>query len=335
MAPERSAGRPEAEETLLVIVGPTAVGKSEMAVELALRLGGEVLTADAMQVYRGLDIGTDKPPPEARRGVPHHLLDLVEPTENFSAALYRVHGRRVLQEVRRRGALPIVCGGTGLYIRAFVDDHLPARAGYHPEVRRHLEQQVQRLGAQALHERLAWLDPRAAARIHPNDARRIVRALEIYQATGTPPSELLEQARRAARPLPAVWVGLTRPREELYRRIHQRVDDQVRRGLVEETRRLLELGVAAGHTAMQALGYKEMARYLRGELAFAEAIEELKHRTRRYARRQWIWFKADPRITWFDLSADPDLPSAASAIEAFVRPRLQRARAGGHGSAYR
>ncbi len=307
-----------------MIVGPTAVGKTDLAVEVALRLDGEILSADAMQVYRGLDIATDKPSLARRRGVVHHLIDLVEPHEPFSAALYRQFAHRALQEVRERGRLPIVCGGTGLYVRAFVDDRLPAGPAHDPQVRARLEEETNRLGTAAMHRRLAAIDPEAAARIHPNDARRIVRALEIFETTGTPASVLQAEGRQRARPLPAVWIGLTRPRDELYRRIDQRVDDQIRRGLVEETRRLLSAAGPARGTAMQALGYKEMAEYLAGRQSFAAAVERLKRATRHYARRQWIWFKAEPRLRWFDLSRYGGLEEAAAAVVAYARPLLER-----------
>ncbi|MEW6044900.1 MAG: tRNA (adenosine(37)-N6)-dimethylallyltransferase MiaA [Bacillota bacterium] len=317
---------------LLVIAGPTAVGKTELAIEVALRLGAEVISADAMQVYRGLDIGTDKPTPEQRRGVEHHLIDVADPEEPFNASIYRELARRALAAIESRGRLAIVCGGTGLYIRAFVDDLLPAPGGYDPSVRAHLEAQARREGSGLLYRRLAEVDPEAAARIHPHNVRRVIRALEAYEVTGKPLSELQREARRSARPLAAVWVGLIRPRPVLYERIHRRVDEQVARGLVDETRRLLLRGLGPGNTAMQALGYKEMARYLAGELTFARAVEHLKLATRHYARRQLTWFRPDPRIRWFDLSALGSLDAAAGAV---ARYYLERAAASGPPAAYR
>lgn len=299
---------------LLVIVGPTAVGKTDLAIAAALRLGAEIISADAMQIYRGLDIGTDKPSLDRRQGVPHHLVDVAEPDENFSASRYRELARQALDSIASRGKIAIVCGGTGLYIRAFVDDLLPAPGGYDPAIRARLEVQARREGPLAMHARLAEVDPEAAVRIHPHNVRRVIRALEAYEATGRPMSELQRQARLQARPLPAVWVGLNRPRAELYERINRRVDDQVRRGLVEETRRLLARGIGPGHTAMQALGYKEMADYLAGRVSFAGAVDNLKRATRHYARRQLIWFRPDDRIRWFDLSSFSDLDEAAAAV---------------------
>ncbi|HEY8498191.1 MAG TPA: tRNA (adenosine(37)-N6)-dimethylallyltransferase MiaA [Limnochordales bacterium] len=304
----------EGQRPLLVIVGPTAVGKTDLAVEVALRLGGEIISADAMQVYRGLDIGTDKPTPQRRRGVPHHLIDVVDPWEPFSASRYRELARQALEAIRARGRTAIVCGGTGLYIRAFVDDLLPRPGGFDPAVRRRLESEAARVGPLAMHARLARVDPELAARIHPHNLRRVIRALEAFETTGLPMSRLQQQAREMARPLAAVWVGLIRPREELYRRIDRRVDEQVQRGLVEETRRLLAMGLSPGHTAMQALGYKEMREYLAGRTSFARAVAALKRATRQYARRQLIWFRPDRRITWLDLARYPGLPEAADAV---------------------
>lgn len=304
----------EGQRPLLVIVGPTAVGKTDLAVEVALRLGGEIISADAMQVYRGLDIGTDKPTPQRRRGVPHHLIDVVDPWEPFSASRYRELARQALEAIRARGRTAIVCGGTGLYIRAFVDDLLPRPGGFDPAVRRRLESEAARVGPLAMHARLARVDPELAARIHPHNLRRVIRALEAFETTGLPMSRLQQQAREMARPLAAVWVGLTRPREELYRRIDRRVDEQVQRGLVEETRRLLAMGLSPGHTAMQALGYKEMREYLAGRTSFARAVAALKRATRQYARRQLIWFRPDRRITWLDLARYSGLPEAADAV---------------------
>ncbi|HEY8486529.1 MAG TPA: tRNA (adenosine(37)-N6)-dimethylallyltransferase MiaA, partial [Limnochordales bacterium] len=272
----------------------------------------------------GLDIGTDKPTPEQRRGVVHHLIDVVEPHEPFSASRYRELARQALEGIRARGRLPIVCGGTGLYLRAFVDDCL-VPLGHDPELRARLERELAQLGSQELHRRLARVDPQAAARIHPHDGRRIVRALELYTLSGVPPSRLQQEARARARPLPAIWFGLTRPRPELYRRIDERVDRQVQLGLVEETRRLLASGLRAGHTAMQALGYKEMARYLQGRCSFAQAVDRLKRATRHYARRQWIWFRADPRIEWLDLSAAGSWEQAMQQLAGRVVQRLRAA----------
>lgn len=307
---------------VLVIAGPTAVGKTDVAVAAALELGAEIISADAMQVYRGLDIGTDKPSMERRRGVIHHLLDVAEPWEPFSAARYRDLAREALRAVRARGHLAVVCGGTGLYLRALLDDLLPSGPGApDPAVRAGLEELARRVGPHELHRRLAAVDPRAAERIHAMNVRRVIRALEVWEATGVPMSEWQRRAREEAHPVDAVWVALIRPRDELYARIDGRVDDQVSRGLVDETRRLLARGLSHRHTAMQALGYKEMARYLAGRVSFGQAVESLKLATRRYAKRQATWFRADPRITWVDASSCTSVDELASAVVDLFRRR--------------
>lgn len=307
---------------LVVIVGPTAVGKTAVAVELALRLNGEVVTADSMQVYRGMDIGTAKPTVAERRGVPHHLIDVVSPDETFNAARYRDLAQAAIADIHRRGRLPIVSGGTGLYIRALLEEFQLPAPGAHPEVRTRLESDAERLGRVRLHERLAAVDPPTAARLHPNDVRRVVRALEVYEVTGIPLSEHLAAARERLPRYFTVSVGLTRPREELYRRIEERVDQQLASGLVDEVRSLLAR-YTLNQTARQALGYKEIIAYLEGETTLAEAVERLKRETRRYAKRQYTWFRRDPHIVWFDLSEYPTLAAAVDAIERHVVARLE------------
>ncbi|HLT57378.1 MAG: tRNA (adenosine(37)-N6)-dimethylallyltransferase MiaA [Limnochordales bacterium] len=306
---------------LLVIVGPTAVGKTAYCVLLGQALRAEIVTADSMQVYRGMDIGTAKPPPEERGGVPHHCLDLVDPRDAFNVADYRRHALAAIADIHRRGRLPILTGGTGLYVRAVVDDFLFPDRGADWELRRRLEEEAARLGRAALHARLAQVDPETAARLHPNDLRRVVRALEVYQRTGRPLSQHLREARARQPRFDLLMFGLTRPREELYARINRRVEEQIAAGLVEEVRRLMAQGLDEGHVAMQGLGYKEIIGYLKGRWSLQEAIRILQRDTRHYARRQLIWFKADPRIQWLDLSQYPSLQAATAPVVAAVRAR--------------
>lgn len=306
---------------LLVIVGPTAVGKTAYCVLLGQALRAEIVTADSMQVYRGMDIGTAKPPLEERGGVPHHCLDLVDPRDAFNVADYRRHALAAIADIHRRGRLPILTGGTGLYVRAVVDDFLFPDRGADWELRRRLEEEAARLGRAALHARLAQVDPETAARLHPNDLRRVVRALEVYQRTGRPLSQHLREARARQPRFDLLMFGLTRPREELYARINRRVEEQIAAGLVEEVRRLMAQGLDEGHVAMQGLGYKEIIGYLKGRWSLQEAIRILQRDTRHYARRQLIWFKADPRIQWLDLSQYPSLQAATAPVVAAVRAR--------------
>jgi len=259
-----------------------------------------------------MDIGTAKPTAEERRGVPHHGIDLAEPEEEFNVADYRRHALAAIEDIHRRGRLPILSGGTGLYVRAVVDEFLFPERGADWEFRRRLEEEAERLGREAIHRRLQAVDPETAARLHPNDLRRVVRALEVYERTGRPLSEHLREARGQGSPFDLLMFGLMRPREELYARINQRVLDQIGAGLVDEVARLLERGLDEDDVSMKGLGYKEIIGYLKGRYDLDEAVRLLQRDTRRYARRQLTWFRAHPRIRWLDLS---EFPSMSAAVE--------------------
>jgi len=306
---------------LVVIVGPTAVGKSKIAIGLALRLDGEVVTADSMQVYRGLDIGTDKPPASERQGVPHHLVDVLDPDQRFNVAEYRDLAHQVIAEIHARGRLPILSGGTGLYVKAVLDEFLFPDEGADYELRTRLEKEAELHGREALHRRLAEIDPPTARRLHPNDVRRVIRALEVYETTGRALSEHLASATAPAPRYRAVMIGLTRPRDVLYRRIEARVDRQIQSGLVDEVRRLMER-YGELPVARQALGYKEITAYLTGQCSLERAVEILKRDTRRFAKRQFTWFRKDHRIRWFDLEELGTHERALDAIEGHIRAEL-------------
>lgn len=308
---------------LLVLVGPTAVGKTALAVELALHMCGEVVTADSMQVYRGLDVGTAKPTIAEMRGVPHHLIDVADPSEAFNVARYRDLARQCIAEVHQRGNLPILSGGTGLYIKAVLSEFLFPDTGAEPQIRAALAAEAEQGGAAALHARLARVDPASAARLHPNDVRRVIRALELYQRTGVPMSEHLARAAAAQPPYRVASVGLTRSREHLYERINQRVLQLVENGLVEETKQLLSAGyLEDGTVAGQALGYKEMRDYVEGRCDLATAIDNLQQATRHYAKRQYTWFRRDSGIKWFNLDLFTTLADAAQAVADYCRQTL-------------
>ena len=294
----------------VAVVGPTAVGKSALAIDLARALGGEVVNADSMQLYRGMDIGTAKLAPDERGGIPHHLLDLYDVREPAAVAEYQRIARRLIADLTARGRTPVVVGGSGLYVRAVLDDlEFP---GTDAAVRSRLEAELAELGSGRLHQRLAGLDPLAADRILPSNGRRIVRALEVIELTGREFSAKLPTPRYAS---PAVQIGLTLEREELDRRIARRVDQMWEAGLVEEVRALARRGLAEGRTASRALGYAQVLRFLDGEVDEAAAREETVRATRKFARRQEAWFGRDRRVHW--LRADrPDLLEAALALVA-------------------
>ncbi|RMI08906.1 tRNA (adenosine(37)-N6)-dimethylallyltransferase MiaA [Cellulomonas triticagri] len=292
---------------VVAVVGPTATGKSDLGVALAERLGGEVVNADALQLYRGLDIGTAKLSVPERRGVPHHVLDVLDPDEDASVAAYQEQARSAVADIAARGRRPVVVGGSGLYVRALLD-HIEF-PGTDPEVRADLEARVEAEGVRALHAELARLDPVAAEGIGPRNARRVVRALEVIALTGRPYSANLPGHDYA---VPAVQIGLDCDRAVLDERVQVRVDRMWAAGLVDEVRGLLARagGSGVGRTASRAVGYAEVLAALRGEITLEEAREQVVAGTRRLARKQMGWFGRDPRVHWLD-ARDPDLTARA------------------------
>jgi tRNA dimethylallyltransferase len=277
----------------VAVVGPTAAGKSALSLRLAQAIGGEVINADSMQLYRGMDIGTAKLTLAERCGVPHHLLDIWDVTLAASVSEYQRLARQAIGQVRARGRVPILVGGSGLYVRAAIDKlEFP---GTDPGLRADLEHQLTQVGAPALHARLAGADPAAAAAILPSNGRRIVRALEVIQLSGRPFSATLPQYESI---YDAVQIGVDLPRAELDQRIADRVARMWQLGLVEEVARLAAAGLRGGRTASRALGYAQVLRFLDGELSEAQAAEQTVVATRRFVRRQESWFRRDPRITW-------------------------------------
>lgn len=282
---------------LLVVTGPTASGKTRLAVELCLANGGEVISADSMQIYRGMAIGTAKPTREEMQGVPHHLLDFLEPEESFSVADYVALARQEIERVYARGHLPVLCGGTGLYISALIDNLEFAPMPSDPALRAELEAFVRERGNEAALELLRQCDPALAATLHPHNIGRVLRALEVYRLTGRPMSVHQAEARRNPSPYRLCMLGLAfAERQRLYERINQRVDAMLEAGLLEELAALQQRRLSK--TAQQAIGYKEFSGYLRGEQTLAEAVERLKMQTRRYAKRQLTWFRRDKRVEW-------------------------------------
>ncbi|MBX5437866.1 MAG: tRNA (adenosine(37)-N6)-dimethylallyltransferase MiaA [Alicyclobacillaceae bacterium] len=295
---------------VLCIVGPTATGKSELGVKVAKAVGGEVISADSMQVYRGMDIGTAKLTPSEMDGVKHHLIDVVDPDQPFSVAAWAERARDVVDGLHRQGRLPVVVGGTGLYIRALTDDLDFANQPGSTWVRERWLAFAEAHGPLALHQELERRDPDSARRLHPHDIRRIVRALEVYELSRKRLSSSYEWEPRTGRYDCALF-GLHMERQALYRRVEARIDRMVERGLCEEVRALLAKGYGRSLTSMQAIGYKEMAAYLEGEISFEEAVARIKQATRRFVKRQLSWFRRDPRIQWLQVNADGRLPDVA------------------------
>ena len=300
---------------VIAVVGATATGKSGLGIALARELGGEVVNADSMQLYRGMDIGTAKEPEAARHGVPHHLLDIWPVTRAANVADYQKLARAAIDDIIARGRVPVLVGGSGLYVRAALDDL--NFYGTDRGTRDRLESELAEVGAAALHERLAALDPAAAAAILPGNGRRIVRALEVVELTGgsfTATMPAYEQIR------PATQIGLTMPRPELDQRIAARVEAMWQAGLDAEVRALARAGLRDGPTASRAIGYQQLLRHLDGELTLEAAREETIKATRRFARRQESWFRRDPRVRWLDASG-PAGPVAEQALSYIRSPR--------------
>ncbi|HYV19177.1 MAG TPA: tRNA (adenosine(37)-N6)-dimethylallyltransferase MiaA [Verrucomicrobiae bacterium] len=311
---------------ILVIVGPTAVGKSACAMEAASRFGGEILSVDSMQVYRGLDAATSKPSQEDRRRVPHHGLDLAEPGDDFSMGDFVRAAEAAVEDVAARVRLPILVGGTGLYLRAFLRGmaEAPHRV---PSLRARLNRIAVRRGAPYLHRMLQRLDPRSAARLPERDRQRLVRALEVRFTARRALSDLIEAEPFGADRFPAVKLGLTMERRRLYERIDARADGFFARGLLEETRGLLARGVRRDANAFKAIGSREALAHLDGTMTLDEARAETRLRTRRYAKRQWTWFRNEPGVTWFEI--DPDAAAPFAAPLDFAAAELGRLFGGG------
>ena len=296
---------------ILVICGPTASGKTALAVELALRHRGEVVSADSMQIYRRMDIGTAKPTREEMRGVPHHMLDVADPEEDFSVARYVDMAAKCVDDILSRGKLPILAGGTGLYIDSLLSGRTFAPFQPDSPLRGQLEEQLRREGGAAMLSRLAQVDPDSAARLHPNDEKRIVRALEVYQSTG----KTITQHNLETQAIPPRYDALTlalafERREDMWSRIDRRVDQMMDQGLVAEVQGLLDSGVPAKCTAMQAIGYKEMAAALLSGGDVRSAAEEIQLRSRQYAKRQLTWFKRNKAARWLLWGREPDFAAA-------------------------
>lgn len=281
------------EKPLIVITGPTATGKTDFSLKLARRIGGEIISADSMQVYKGLDVGTDKVSKEIRKEIPHHLIDVVSPKEKFSVADFVKLSDKAIEEIRKRGKYPIIVGGTGLYIKSLLYG-LPQTPPSDSKIRERLS----KLSTEVLYKKLKEVDPKYAEKIGEKDRKRTIRALEVFEITGKPISSFKQHQEKPRYEFLGYF--LYRDRKELYKRIEDRVDSQIKRGLVEEAKWLLSFGKDT--TAFQALGYKELLPYLEGKTSLEEAVKTLKRRTKEFAKRQFTWFKKEPKFKWVNLS---------------------------------
>ena len=285
---------------MIAIIGPTAVGKSDLAVHLARSFPLEIISADSRQVYRHMDIGTNKPSLAERALVPHHIIDVADPDEDFSLATYHQLAFKAIKAIQQKGKLPLLVGGSGLYVWSLVEGWKIPRVPPDREMRRRLETRTEQGDIQSLYRELQNVDPVAAEKIDPRNIRRVVRALEIYYVTGQPASQL---QRREEPSFSVLVIGLTQERRELYRRIDARVDDMVQRGLVEEVQQLLEKGYSPLLPSMSGIGYRQIAQFLQGVMTLPEAVDRIRYETHRLARHQYAWFRLnDMRIRWFDVT---------------------------------
>ena len=310
-----------ARESLIVIAGPTATGKTSLSVSLAKRIGGEIISADSMQVYRHMDIGSAKITEEEMQGVPHHLIDILDPTEDFNILLFQKYARQAIREIRERGHIPILAGGTGFYIQAVTRDIDFTEAEENSAVRSRLEQLAEEKGSLYLHEELKKVDPESAEKIHPNNIKRVIRALEFYELNQFPISAHNAHEKERETPFDLAYFVLDMPRDELYTRIDLRVDQMLESGLVREVEELRGMGCSRGMTSMQGLGYKEILGYLEGETDLDEAVRVLKRDTRHFAKRQLTWFRREKDVLWIEKQ---DFDYSEEKILAFMLEELRK-----------
>ena len=307
---------------LVVITGPTASGKTALGVMLAQRLGGEVVSADSMQIYRGMDIGTAKPTPEEMQGVPHHMIDIADPTENYSVSRYAAEATACVDDILARGKLPIVVGGTGLYIDSLIAGRTFADGTADTALRQELSERYDEIGGEGLLGELRKFDPERAAKLHPADKKRIVRAMEVYILTGKTITQHDAETRAVPPRYDAAKIALTfADRQDLYARIDRRVDIMMQQGLLDEVRALLAAGIPADCTAMQAIGYKEAVAAVRGEATAQEAAAAIQLASRQYAKRQLTWLRRDAQLFWLRHEKTPDMDLACRRSTQFLAGR--------------
>ncbi len=308
-------------QKLIIINGPTAVGKTAVSVELALRIGGEIISADSMQVYRGMDIGTAKIRPEEMRGVPHHLIDIIDPDEPFSVLEFKALAKKCIDEISARGHVPIIAGGTGFYIQAVLYDvdFTEYDDDRQSEIRKRLEDELQKNGALYLFERLKKIDPVYAGIIHPNNTKRLLHGLEFYELTGKRLSEHNEEQSVRESPYDFRYFVLTDDRDAIYERINRRVDIMMSDGLEAEVRGLLDKGYTEDMQSMLGIGYKEMCDYFAGRATYEEAVDAIKRETRHYAKKQLTWFKREREVEFIDIRDYPDRIAIAESLARIIK----------------
>ncbi len=311
----------DSKQKVLVIIGPTAVGKTKLSIEMAKRYKGEIISGDSMQIYRGMDIGTAKITEKEMEGIPHHLIDIKEPSETFSVAEFQLLVRAKINEIAIRGKLPIIVGGTGLYIQSVIYDYQFSDVPGDETLRFKLEERVKKIGNEALHKELLEVDPGSAAQIHPNNVRRVIRALEIFHLTGKTMQEF-QSTQQPDLLYNSALVGLTMEREKLYERINLRVDLMIADGLINEVKSLFDQGLR-DYQSIQAIGYKEIYDYLDGKVTLDEAVEHLKQNSRRYAKRQLTWFRNKMDVQWFDMTDLKNFSKKIAEISHYVEGKLQ------------
>lgn len=312
-------GRVKMKEKIVVIVGPTAVGKTKISVELAKRLNGEIISGDSMQVYKQMDIGTAKIKKEEMNGIPHYLIDILEPTEPFSVAAFQERVQPLITTINQKGKLPFLVGGTGLYVNAVIQNYQFANVPSDPAYRQELETYAEKYGEKALHQMLKTMDEDSYNTIHPNNVRRVIRALEVFHVTKKPIGEY-QKEQEVTSPYEFVMVGLSMERTALYDRINKRVDQMIEEGLIDEARRLYAAGIK-NCQSVQAIGYKEIYEYIEGKTTKEEAIEKLKQNSRRYAKRQFTWFRNKADVNWFDMT-EADISKKVLEIQQFIEGKL-------------
>ena len=312
--------------TILALVGPTGSGKTKTSIQICKELNAEIVSMDSMQIYRGMDIGTAKPTQEELNAAPHHMIDVADPNEIFTVSMYREMACKIIDDILSRGKVPLLVGGTGLYLQAISYDMSLGEKGADSRLREELNSIAAKPnGPQMLHDRLKAVDPASAEKLHPNDIRRVIRALEIYETSGKAKSEQKNE-QRAEGPYRVLVYGLSLPRDQMYARINARVDQMIDDGLVEEVKGLLRIGIVPKPEggAMQAIGYKEIVSALQGEITFEQAIALIKQGSRRYAKRQWTWFRHDERTQWFDWTEYSSNQALIQALIAAIRSDMTK-----------